>query len=596
MQQRRNSFCTQYQTTIIDDSLISRSTSFTVDTNREISATQEGVKILQGYPLKVDEASPRRTSRFHFPGSKLLKAGFRGFRRNKKSTDLKGSCPWDDTLKGDRNDADSARIVSYKGDSSHEKLPFIECGNSQEAFDIFPEEGVLSLPLSDASQPTVFTLSRLSEANCYEESSVGTPAASTARTNSTRRTSRVRSSVSSFNQGTPEADLSSRLDSCLAWDKMQDTRIKQSRHSQQLTQFSNSTEGVECFNSGKERFSEPNSDKILHHHHRLRTQSGSKMDSANSQTISSFLTTSSEESSSAPEFKPSKKTLDFRTSELSKKEQLQILTTSKKSEFTRKSKSGMNSLALSSRLKSSRSDHVFLHQCSQGRRKLDVGTTRRISSCSERNLCTERIPDAISSAAVVENSSTSITNIHDDDDLLRSMKSRESQLVLNPSSRSMAETLSIQTSLEDEVNKDPPFPKEELASVIDDSLHWDNNECNSVLEDPKSIAMWFDWLEERSDITRKEILYRMKCQKAFIQEANENLSRTDIMIDDEYSNITNPKLKDRLRSLKKRYIAKSVRSSNFAEEINDDEIVDIGLDELDVFTERKTKQNLHLKI
>lgn len=151
---RRKSFCTRNQNSPTEEDLaIARSTSFTVPPSGEIAGVHNGVKILQGHPLEVDEASPRRNAkyakfkncqmtsfrgvRFQFPGAKLLKAGFRGFRRNRQSPDLESPHAWDGSLKGDRKEGDSARIITYKGDSNLEKS-FTDCGSSTEAFDLFP--------------------------------------------------------------------------------------------------------------------------------------------------------------------------------------------------------------------------------------------------------------------------------------------------------------------------------------------------------------------------------------------------------------------------------------------------------------------------
>lgn len=107
-----------------------------------------------------------------------------------------------------------------------------------------------------------------------------------------------------------------------------------------------------------------------------------------------------------------------------------------------------------------------------------------------------------------------------------------------------------------------------------------DDDC-SVMEEPRNLSMWLEWLEERSDVTRKEILYRMGCQRAFIQEAHTKL-KSHALAADAFEDVWNPKMKDRLANVRRRYINKA-RKSNKAKRalrIDDDEITDINLDDV----------------
>lgn len=105
-----------------------------------------------------------------------------------------------------------------------------------------------------------------------------------------------------------------------------------------------------------------------------------------------------------------------------------------------------------------------------------------------------------------------------------------------------------------------------------------DDDC-SILDEPKNLGMWLDWLEERADVTRKEILYRMGCQRAFVQEAQEEV-RSFALCAKELEDVFDPRLPDRLAVLRRKCINRgSTRRTRRRESIDDDSIVDINLDE-----------------
>ena len=124
---------------------------------------------------------------------------------------------------------------------------------------------------------------------------------------------------------------------------------------------------------------------------------------------------------------------------------------------------------------------------------------------------------------------------------------------------------------------------EDFVSVTTGSLPREDDDC-SVVDEPKNLVMWLEWLEERSDVARKEILYRMGCQKAFIQEAQDKLESYALAAD-EVSDICQPTMTDRLAVVKRRYVKKARKSTSSRNkssrrslQIDDDEIIDISFD------------------
>ena len=156
---------------------------------------------------------------------------------------------------------------------------------------------------------------------------------------------------------------------------------------------------------------------------------------------------------------------------------------------------------------------------------------------------------------------------------------------VDPASSLKASALPIHMTMGKELRED--LAEEVLAepdghiSARSKISHKDDD-C-SVLEEPRNLSMWLDWLEERSDVTRKEILYRMGCQRAFIQEAREKL-RSHALAKEALEDMWEPKMKDRLAVIRRRCIAKAYRRNKYARrkscDINADEIADINLDEV----------------
>eukprot|EP00210_Caulerpa_lentillifera_P004442 g4239.t1 len=576
--QRRKSFRIQSHVAQTEHEEITRTHSFTLEANRNTSVTREGVQFLQGHPLKLDPSSPKKHPWFQFPGSRLLRVGLGGFRRHKRPVPLKSPCVWVDTPKEDHQLTveDSSVVLSIKGDSTNNlDKSFTDCGTTTEAFDIFPEESVLSLPLRDTMHPTVFTLSRLSEvkATARGGGGSGTPLVSTERTEcTTRRSLKYRSSMSSCQRGglsktEPVSGGGDGLDSSSSWGTIQDMRMID--HSPFVK------------NTGNKHPVELDSDFILR---RIPRRSFSSMDF--SRCASPYIATPSDASPHYHVLVQRPRTrFDSRIAgSNSIKKQIAhgdgvVPADSFGSDYSRlTTPNGSPKNGTTNQVKSFRSDQFLFHEShDRGQQKLLIeGALRPGSSHSERNLCIGQRPDGIK-----YNNKTIVTekNTH----VIRRMKTNEESLVVL-----MADPLSSPGAAEsqpelDTLNKGPekasPQTDGSVLSTTEDS-QWDNNDCNSVLEDPKSLAMWFDWLEERSDLTRKEILYRMKCQKAFIQDANENLAKYELM-GNECRHILNATMKDRMDALRKKYLQKTVqrRNNHPPAEIDEDELVDINLDE-----------------
>ena len=156
---------------------------------------------------------------------------------------------------------------------------------------------------------------------------------------------------------------------------------------------------------------------------------------------------------------------------------------------------------------------------------------------------------------------------------------------VDPASSLKASALPIHMTMGTELREDLA---DEILAETDDGhisarskISHKDDDC-SVLEEPRNLSMWLDWLEERSDVTRKEILYRMGCQRAFIQEAREKL-RSHALANAALEDMWEPKMKDRLAVIRRRCITKAYRRNKCTRkscDINADEIADINLDEV----------------
>lgn len=107
------------------------------------------------------------------------------------------------------------------------------------------------------------------------------------------------------------------------------------------------------------------------------------------------------------------------------------------------------------------------------------------------------------------------------------------------------------------------------------------DDCSEYDDEPRSVSQWLEWLEDRADVSRKEIQYRMTCQRAFIEEAREKL-KSHALAADEFKDIWYPKMQDRLDRVKRQYVQRSRKSSKARREylIDDQQMIDIQFDDV----------------
>lgn len=413
------------------------------------------------------------------------------------------------------------------------------------------EEGVLSLSLHDTNHSTVFTLSRLPQTEGYGDSTPGTSLINTDRTESTKCRVKTQPLLNNLNSSRGVGIANS---TCSGWDTISNTQT-----SDRCTLQFPSRDEVESIRTGRRPHPvELDSDFILQ---RIPNRSFSSVDF--SRCASPFGAPSSDGRSPAavPVRRPRTR-FDSRLSGLNSNKRTDALPVSSRSDYSQITTTTMTHQktpnSASKLPKSFRSDQ-FLFQDSKGRSsKIGMGEMNFKTSKSERNLCIGKRSEGIGSSAISQKPTHAI----------RRMQPHESLAPLGDNLGKCSHRSSNET-------KDGPL------SVTEGS-HWDDNECNSELDDPRSLAMWFDWLEERADLSRKEILYRMKCQKAFIRDANEELERGALM-NEECKHLLNPTTKDRVRALRRKCLGKSTKSNNLLSLTDEEDLLDINLQEVYTF-------------
>lgn len=506
-----------------------RTTSFTL---RSSSNEQEGVAFFRDMPLKVLEASPRRCSkpRFRFPGVGIVKAGLAGIRRQPNASVMKKPCVWVDTPKED--DEDNVRVTRAKSTTALRDRCHSRCTESRASsgdIDFLINDGVFNLPRNGLLQRSMFTLSRLPETETsYLESCGGSSQRLSARNEEPPL--RLRSSASSMANMTPRIPT-----------------MQQNNEEASSIHLFTSTERSESI---RERTKNLDSDYLIG----LDRRSVSSVEISKRTYEDSFSTM---ESPMAPLERP-KTRLESRLHVGGPRYKSAI---GPKSGWSDISSSGRSLESLCDQPPSFRSDQILFHNSIDGHIKQRMDDGLLLTGRSEKNAC------------IGKKTCQSAVKTRDD---LRHVNHRgmeaESSLKAGPIPEGDEER-----KLEDSASE--AFGQLDHCRSVKDSQR--DDDC-SVMEEPRNLAMWLEWLEERSDVTRKEILYRMGCQRAFMQEAQEKLKSHALAAED-FEDVFNPKMKDRLATVRRRYIKKARKSNKEKRQlqIDDDEITDINLDEAD---------------
>lgn len=503
-----------------------RTTSFTL---RSHSNEPDGVAFYKDMPLKVLEASPRRQKpRFRFPGVGIVRAGLAGIRRQPNAV-MKKPCVWVDTPKDDEDNVRVTRAKSTTALRDRCDGRRTESRASSGDIDFLINDGVFNLPRNGLLQRSMFTLSRLPETETsYLESCGGTSQRLSARNEEPPL--RLRSSASSMANMTPRIPT-----------------MHQNNDDQSSIHLFTSTERSDSL---RERAKNLDSDYFFG----LDRRSVSSVEISKRTYEESFSAT---ESPMAPVERP-KTRLESR---------LHIGGPRYKSAIGPKSGWCDPSTSSSSRTLESlcdqpasfRSDQILFHN-SIGHKQQRMDDGLLLTGRSEKNAC---IGQKTSQSAVKTRDDLRHVNCRGADGL--------SSFKVGPIHEGEEER-----KLEDSASE--AFGQLDLRPVEDSPR---DDDC-SVMEEPRNLSMWLEWLEERSDVTRKEILYRMGCQKAFIQEAQEKLKSHALAAED-FEDVVHPTMKDRMATVRRRYIKKARKSNKEKRAllIDDDEITDINLDDAD---------------